>query len=408
MEPGDLPLSRVDEGDDSKKQVFLAADLLNEACEYLCMRDVLNCLLVCKQWYCTFQADQIWTTLARRHFPCLPLLRLTQGVERRHKAKGPQPLSSFYDKTLRAEYMRRRFERVVYKLDLRMQQEVRLIHPYVLHALLTIMWSTSVVFIAMLLCILEDFCPATMDQAFGVLHTAYIALFLSLLFNVIAVTHYEPSDFFTRVMKHQQLISTTGASLFVVIVFFFVTRIFQYNVTSTPEDRMPWILCFLPLLSMLAFWQLLAALAARPTLLSWLHKPYMPSLIEVHVILTNVFPSFLAIAVSSLAHYIETGLVRYLVFASLPFLFGTMSVTATFALDYLSSGKIGDAVASFSMANLSLFPIGFMIFQPRGFHLIPLLLFTCSFVVSYVRQWVKKHEKSRILRKNAYGVARMT
>ena len=104
---------------------------------------------------------------------------------------------------------------------------------------------------------------------------------------------------------------------------------FQYNVTSPQDERLPWVMCFTPALCLLGFWQLLAVcfgfvclfdccarmqsftrrttqgLAARPSLLRWLRRPRVPTLVQLHAVLTTVFPSGLMLAITSFGTYIE-------------------------------------------------------------------------------------------------------
>eukprot|EP01059_Diplonema_ambulator_P019543 TRINITY_DN3297_c0_g1_i1.p1 TRINITY_DN3297_c0_g1~~TRINITY_DN3297_c0_g1_i1.p1 ORF type:complete len:405 (+),score=63.98 TRINITY_DN3297_c0_g1_i1:33-1217(+) len=379
----------------------VAEDVIAEIGTYLRLADVRNCCLVSMKWYRAMSSNLVWKEMSRRYFIQLPLLTLSPGVERRKGGPGP----AFFRSAAREMFMQKRFELIVHKMDLITQKEVRSQHPYILHALLTMIWFTAVVFVVLLILILEGLCTVTLNQAFNVLHASYAVIIISILFNVIASTHYEPRPLIERMMKHSHLITLTGVSILIIIGFSFITQIFQYNVVSPPDQRMSWVTCFAPILSLLLFWQFIAILAARPQLQAWIKKPYIPSLLQIHVIITTLFPLGFAAAFACLSIYIETRNVYFLIFASMPFLFGTMSVTATFLLDYFAHRKLNDAIAAFSMANLSAFPIGFMLFEPRGLHLLPLLLFITSYVVSYINQWVKKGERQRSLRSKVPYVA---
>eukprot|EP01060_Flectonema_neradi_P026430 TRINITY_DN3539_c1_g1_i3.p1 TRINITY_DN3539_c1_g1~~TRINITY_DN3539_c1_g1_i3.p1 ORF type:complete len:389 (+),score=33.37 TRINITY_DN3539_c1_g1_i3:62-1228(+) len=376
---------------------LIPEDVLAVCGGYLQLSDVLQSSLVCRSWARVMFSDVIWKGVAKRMFIQLPILKLTPC--RKTLATNEQ--------TIRSDLILHKQELLSHKIDLLTQKEVRQHHPYILHGLLTLAWITAVAFIGMLLMITEEKTDFTLNDAFQMLQASYAVMFASLLFNVIACTHWEPQPLAIRIQRHSRLISLSGVSLLIVILFFFITKFFQYNVTSAPEDRYPWVLCFTPILLMLAFWQGIAILAAFPTMIKWVRSPWVPSPIQFHVIITTIFPTGLGLSICSLAHYVETLQRTYLIFASAPFLFGTMSVTATFILDYFRNGHLfSDAMAGFSMACLSAFPIGFMVFEPRGLLLLPLLLFSSAFAISYVNNWVQKGERERTQRAFASKIER--
>ena len=254
---------------------LIPEDVLAVCGKYLQMHDVKRASLVCRSWARVFLSDVIWKDIAKRVFIQLPMLRLTP-------CRRDMPAN---DSSVRSSLIIHKQELLSHKLDLLTQKEVQHHHPYILHGLLALAWITAITFLIMLLMITEGRTGLTFNDAFQMLQTSYAVMFTSLLFNVIASTHWEPQPLVIRIQRHSHLISMfyysiivsciisihqikknktkqttalSGVSLFVVIVFFFITKLFQYNVTSSPEDRYPWVVCFTPILLMLGFWQMVA------------------------------------------------------------------------------------------------------------------------------------------------------
>ena len=182
-------------------------DVLNEVGLYLSAADVRHCVLVSRAWCSAFCSDRIWAAFARRHFIKLPILRLSRGVSASSRQLPPPPAQCVGGGTLRQVYMQKRYELRMHQVELRTLQEVKLSRPLVLHGILGTAWASIILFLSLLILNMEGYPICTIDQTFAVLHTAFAAIFASVMFNVMASAHYEPHPLFERIKRHSQLIS---------------------------------------------------------------------------------------------------------------------------------------------------------------------------------------------------------
>eukprot|EP01063_Lacrimia_lanifica_P034929 TRINITY_DN6558_c1_g1_i1.p3 TRINITY_DN6558_c1_g1~~TRINITY_DN6558_c1_g1_i1.p3 ORF type:complete len:423 (+),score=128.52 TRINITY_DN6558_c1_g1_i1:83-1351(+) len=413
---------------------LLPEDVLRHLSLCMSLADVREAVLVCRAWAAAFCSDAVWVPIARRYFPQLPLLSLAPPVRWRHgeririktkqkraaSAGGhstctafvtPPPPKPAFPGAVRESFIEKRCELHLHHSDLQTQLEVRSQQPYILHAILSIAWVATIIFMVQVIAVTEELTDAIdITHAFATLNAAFSLIIISIIFNVTVSAHFVPVPLLERFKRHSQLISITAICTVCVLALWAIVQMFRHNVTSEADARLPYVVCFSPVLGMIVFWQCLAILAARPVIMRWLRRPGLLSSKQIFACITTCFPGALAFSMWSLSQFLESGgtATRYIVAASAVPLWGTTTVTCTFTADYLwHTRKKADLIAAVSMASLSAFLMGFVVFEPRGFLILPLLLFFICFTISYVRQWLKRGNRLRDLRAMGSRVARM-
>eukprot|EP01062_Namystynia_karyoxenos_P008734 TRINITY_DN13078_c0_g1_i1.p1 TRINITY_DN13078_c0_g1~~TRINITY_DN13078_c0_g1_i1.p1 ORF type:complete len:499 (+),score=75.39 TRINITY_DN13078_c0_g1_i1:103-1599(+) len=414
--------------------VRLPRELIARCIEFLAgsVRDVQNAGAVCRLWHNAAGHDLIWLQLTRRRFWVLPLLELAEEAPRQavlqHLALLPAAArgaarmllrllrisfagaaTGAFSGQRRELYQRHRAAIRDHQIRLSMQREVRDHTPYVLHVLLVAGWAGAWVFVCLLIVVQEglwfESAPVRYEHAFGVLYAVFGFIFLTVLINVVAMSHYEPQPLVGRVAKHSRTIGLTTLMMAAVILVTAVTRFIHINALLPPEDRSPWIFCLSPGIAVLAGWQLLVVGPAMQPLCQWARCPGLPSAAQVHGVLVNAYPLYCLLSLVALALYLDGAGRRYLIAASMPWLLGTVLLTVTFGIDYCQRGELTDGVCSASLASLSAFPVGYILWaEPRGFHLTPLLCFLTLHAFSYGESWRRKARRDRLLRYRRFPV----
>eukprot|EP01065_Artemidia_motanka_P003219 TRINITY_DN11533_c0_g1_i1.p2 TRINITY_DN11533_c0_g1~~TRINITY_DN11533_c0_g1_i1.p2 ORF type:complete len:434 (+),score=107.04 TRINITY_DN11533_c0_g1_i1:54-1355(+) len=365
-------------------------------------RDIRVASSVSRRWHAAGGSDLVWAELAKRHFCVLPVLELGESwaplpVLARVRAAVTPSAAAEEASPIREQFSKHRSAQAAWRVSLLTQREVRGHVPYALHGLLVLSWLTAWVFILSVVLVQERVVEGlTYDHSFQFLYLAFGAIVVSLIVNVVAVSHFEPIPLAQRLRKHMSTIAHTALSFVLLFIASAVTRLVHSNVMRPVAERSSWIVALSPVICVAALWQVVSLPAGAVALRDWLRQPSL--LTAVHSTVTALYPSLWAGSAGLLSVYLDGGPKWCLALATFPYMLGCITLTITFALDWWRGGRAHDLICGLSLVSLCAFPVLAVSAPHRGLHLVPLLVFLSLLAASYVSQWRKLFVRGRALR----------
>ncbi|CCW70380.1 unnamed protein product [Phytomonas sp. Hart1] len=363
--------------------------------------------LVCKRWNALCQHSLIWEVVVKKIFVVYPLVMFleydvpfdepSRGILADTKLLGDSKNSisqseAVEERRAPTKELLQKAMTAVQEYSKRQQyyKYVQRCRGFVLHLFISASLLSICCAIISAMCAAEDVssCSICTSQAsFSFLWVSYVCIIALIISNIVMLTHFEPLPLFSRIRRNKLLI-TTSSTVIIIVIFDIIIPTFLIQMNLLRNQRFPWLWCGATIIFSFCVWQGYALRCIMPDAREHLYHQLESLNIRdgFHFLLLNIpnaFPLLFASAAFCALQYVQYGSRLYVLLGGIPVIVSLFIIMLVFLLDYLWFYRWKDLSIAICLFSGIFFPLSLLVWDFRGWSLIPLAISTFGVFLSH-------------------------